>query len=113
MAFGINNYALSGRLTRDPELRKTPSGTSVCDIGICYNERVKNAAGEWEDKPHFFTAVAWAGIAEAVARDLKKGDQVTLAGSLIYDSWESPEGEKRSQVKLRVEDVVYESPREA
>lgn len=103
--FSINTYAISGNLTKDPELRATTSGTPVCNGSICYNSRRKSQSGDWEDVPNFFDFVAFGKAAEVLARK-QKGDKIVLNGELTQRSWESKEGERRSKVELLVREFV-------
>lgn len=103
--FSINTYVISGNLTKDPELRATTSGTSVCNGSICYNSRRKGQNGDWEDSPNFFDFVAFGKAAEVLARK-QKGDKIVLNGELTQRSWESKEGERRSKVELLVREFV-------
>lgn len=99
MAKSYNRVILMGNLTRDPELRYTPSGTAVTEIGLAVNDRRKNASGEWIEETTFVDVTLWARTAEVATEYLTKGSQVLIEGRLKLDSWES-EGQKRS--KLRV-----------
>lgn len=110
--FSINTYVISGNLTKDPELRATTSGTSVCNGSICYNSRRKGQSGDWEDAPNFFDFVAFGKAAEVLARK-KKGDRIVLNGELTQRSWESNEGERRSKVELLVREFVDASRQNA
>lgn len=103
--FSINTYAVSGNLTKDPELRATTSGTPVCNGSICYNSRRKGQSGDWEDVPNFFDFVAFGKAAEVLARK-QKGDKIVLNGELTQRSWETKEGERRSKVELLVREFV-------
>ena len=103
--FSINTYAISGNLTKDPELRATTSGTQVCNGSICHNSRRKGQSGDWEDVPNFFDFVAFGKAAEVLARK-QKGDKIVLNGELTQRNWESKEGERRSKVELLVKEFV-------
>lgn len=96
----INRVVLVGNLTRDPELRQTPNGKSVCTLGLAVNERYKNDAGEWVEKPNFFDIVVWGAQAENCERYLSKGRQVAVDGRLSFRSWEAQDGSKRSKVEV-------------
>lgn len=96
----INRVVLVGNLTRDPELRQTPNGKSVCTLGLAVNERYKNDAGEWVDKPNYFDIVVWGAQAENCERYLSKGRPVAIDGRLSYRSWEAQDGSKRSKVEV-------------
>jgi single-strand DNA-binding protein len=105
MAENINVVAVSGNLTRDPELQSLPSGTSVCKLGIAVNERRKQGE-EWVEMPNFFRVTVWAGQGEAVAKYLKKGSGVMIAGRLRWSSWEK-DGQKRESVEIVAEKVQF------
>jgi len=95
----FNRVILVGNLTRDPELRYTPTGTPVTEIGLAVNNRRKNANGEWIDETTFVDVTLWSRTAEVASEYLSKGASVLIEGRLKLDTWES-EGQKRS--KLRV-----------
>lgn len=97
--FELNHCALTGNLTRDPELRSTAGGKSVCQIRIAVNDRTKNAAGEWVDRPNFFDVTIWEGIGENVARQCSKGSKIIIEGKLRWSEWEA-EGGKRQKVDI-------------
>lgn len=102
----MNNVAIIGNLTRDPELRYTPSGAAVCDIGVAINEKEKRG-GEWVDVAHFVDVTAWAGQAEAVSTHLNQGDKVGVTGSLCYQAWEDKNGARRSKLKVTAKKVDF------
>jgi len=101
----INRVILTGNLTRSPELRATPSGSSVCDIGLAVNDRAK-VNGEWTDRVNFFTVVVFGKTAENCAMYLGKGSAIALDGRLRYESWEK-DGAKRSTVKVVADTVQF------
>lgn len=103
--FSINHVVISGNLTRDPELRSIPSGTSVCEIGVAVNESVKNSHGGFDERPNFFDVTIWGGLGEWVARNVSKGDGIAVAGRLRWESWEK-EGQKRSKVKIIADSIM-------
>ena len=105
----INVVTISGRLTRDPELRYTPSGAAVCNLGLAHNERFKQQDGTYREQVHFVDCNAWNGFGELCARKLRKGSFVTLSGKLQYREWEAQDGSKRSKLELRVTDAVGEA----
>lgn len=100
MSASFNRVVLVGNLTRDPELRTTPSGTAVTDIGLAINDRRKNSSGEWVDDTVFVDVTLWARTAEVASEYLQKGSSILIEGRLKFDTWESNDGQKRS--KLRV-----------
>jgi single-strand DNA-binding protein len=101
----INRVVLTGNLTRDPELRATGGGTSVCDLGIAVNSREK-VGGDWQDRADFFNVTVWGNQAENAAKYLTKGSPVAIDGRLRFESWEA-DGQKRSAVKIVAQAVQY------
>jgi single-strand DNA-binding protein len=96
----INTVALSGNLTRDPELRHTPSGFAIAKLGIAVNKSKKNPDGDgYIEEGHFFDVDVLGNFGELCARKLRKGDRISVQGELEYQSWES-EGGKRSKVSV-------------
>ena len=98
-----NRVILLGNLTRDPELRYIPSGTAVAEVGLAVNDRYKNAEGQWVDQPTFVDVTLWARTAEVASEYLSKGSPVLIEGRLKLDSWETPEGQKRSKLRVVAE----------
>lgn len=108
----INRVAITGNLTRDPELRATPSGTQVLALGVAVNDRAKNQqTGEWEDRPNFVDCVVFGARAEALSRILSKGSKVAVEGKLRYSSWETKEGARRSKLEVVVDELDFLSQR--
>ncbi len=103
----MNIVAIKGNLTREPELRHTPSGLAVCDCGIALNERFKNAACEIREKVHFFEFTVWGKQAESLAEYMGKGSPVIVEGSLQLDQLETEQKEKRSKVTIRANRVEF------
>ena len=93
-----NRVVLMGNLTRDVELRYTPSGTAVTDLSLAVNERVKRN-DQWTDEVHFFDVTLWGRTAEIAGEYLSKGSPVLIEGRLKHDRWEQ-DGQKRSKVKI-------------
>jgi len=106
-----NRVILLGNLTRDPELRYTPSGTPVCDIGVAVNDRRKNASGEWVDETTFVDVTLWSRTAEVAGEYLSKGSPIFVEGRLKLDSWENSEGQKRSKLRVVCERMQMVGPR--
>jgi single-strand DNA-binding protein len=107
-ATNINRVVLTGNLTRDPELRSTSSGLSVCSLRIASNTRRKNqATGDWEDKPNFFDVTVWGAQGENCARFLSKGRPVGVQGRLEWREWENQEGQKRQAVDIIADSVQF------
>lgn len=103
----LNKVLLLGRLTRDPELRYTPSGTAVADFGLAVSRAYKTAEGEKKESVTFVDITVWAKKAEICAEYLSKGRQVIVEGRLELDSWETQDGQKRSKLKVVAEDVQF------
>lgn len=96
---------ITGTMTRDPELKFTPSGMAVAQIGIAVNERVKGDDGKWGDgDASFFNVSIWGQMAENVAESLAKGHRVVVVGSMKMDYWEK-DGEKKSGLKITADSI--------
>jgi single-strand DNA-binding protein len=107
----INRVAISGNLTRDPELRSTASGLPVLGFGVAVNDRRKNQqTGEWEDYPNFVDCTMFGTRAEAVSRFLSKGSKVAIEGKLRWSQWER-DGQKRSKIEVIVDELEFMSIR--
>lgn len=102
-----NKVILVGNLTRDPEMRYTPSGTAVADIGLAVNEQYKNKAGETVDETVFVDVVVWGRQAETASEYLSKGSSILVEGKLQLDSWENDKGEKRSKMRVRADRIQF------
>ncbi len=98
----FNKVILVGNLTRDPEVRNTPSGTAVTDIGLAVNNRwFDKQANSWREDPVFIDVTLWARQAEVAGEYLSKGSQILIEGRLQLDQWEDREtGQKRSKLKV-------------
>jgi single-strand DNA-binding protein len=103
----INKVLLSGRLTRDPELRYTPGGVPVITFSIALNRRYKDQSGEWKEEVSFVNVVAWQRQAEVASEYLKKGSAVFVEGRLQSRSWETSDGNKRSVLEVRAERLQF------
>jgi single-strand DNA-binding protein len=103
----INRVVLVGRLTRDPELRELPSGRSVCDLRLACNGLRRNPEGEYHERPHYFDVAAFSGLAESVARYMRKGSLVAIDGRLEWREWETAEQAKRQAVKVVAENIQF------
>jgi len=113
VAGSVNVVVLVGNLTRDPELRAMPSGTSVCRLGLAVNERTKDpATGEWGERPNYFDIDVFGAQGENCAKYLAKGRQVAVEGRLRWRSWETQEGQKRSAVSVVANSVQFIGPRD-
>jgi len=106
MARSVNQVILMGNLTRDPELRQTPTGQSVVSFSLALNRAYKDQAGEWQEATDFVDVVAWGPLAERVAQYLNKGRRCLVQGRLQSRSWEQ-EGQKRSKLEVLANDVTF------
>lgn len=104
----LNKVFLIGNLTRDPELRVTPKGTSIAAFGLAINRQSKNADGSHADEVTFVDIEAWGKQAELVAKYLAKGSPCMVEGRLRLDSWEDKNTQqKRSRLKVVLENVQF------
>ena len=103
----INRVVLVGNLTKDPELRHTPSGTAVCNLRLAVNTRRKDETGQWVDKPNYFDITVWGNQGERCAQYLSKGRPVGVDGRLEWREWETPEGNKRQAVEVVADSVQF------
>ncbi|HET9078855.1 MAG TPA: single-stranded DNA-binding protein, partial [Acidimicrobiales bacterium] len=102
-----NHVSIVGNLTRDPELRFTPSGQATATFGVAVNRRWQNRqTNEWEEATSFFDVVCWAQLAENAAQSLTKGTRVLVSGRLDQRSWETPDHERRSKIEITADEVA-------
>lgn len=106
MSKSINQVILMGNLTRDPELRTTPGGQSVCSFGMAINRSWQGSDGSQQDAVDYFDIVAWGKLGELVNQYLKKGRRCLIQGRLSYRSWEQ-DGQKRNKVEVVANDVTF------
>jgi len=107
MARSFNQVVLMGNLTRDPELRTTPNGTTVCSFSLALNRRYRSGGdGEWQEATDYIDIVAWGPLGERVAQYLSKGRPALVNGRLQSRSWEQ-DGAKRSKVEVVAQDVTF------
>lgn len=103
----LNKTFLIGNLTRDPELRYTPAGVAVANLGLAVNRRFRDKTGELKEDVCFLTVTVWDKQAEACCQYLKKGSPIFVEGVLQSRSWETPDGQKRSTIDVRAERVQF------
>ena len=103
----INRVVLVGNLTKDPELRHTPSGTAVCSLRVAVNSRRRDESGQWVDKPNYFDVSIFGNQAESSAQYLSKGRPVGIDGRLDWREWEAQDGSKRQAVQIIAESVQF------
>jgi single-strand DNA-binding protein len=106
-ASNINVVVITGNLTRDPELRSTPGGTSVCKLRVAVNSRRKDQSGNWVDKPNYFDVTVWGAQGENCANYLSKGRPVAVEGRLDWREWEDKDGGKRQGVEIIANSVQF------
>ncbi len=104
----LNKVMLIGNLTRDPELRYTPKGTAVADIGMAINRVWNNDSGQKQEETTFVDVTLWGRQAELAEKYLGKGRGVYIEGRLQLDSWDDKEtGKKRSKLKVVGENLQF------
>ena len=106
MARSLNQVTLMGNLTRDPELRQTPTGQNVTSFSLALNRSYKDQSGEWKEVTDYIDIVCWGPLAERVAQYLSKGRRCLVQGRLQSRSWEQ-DGNKRSKVEVLANDVTF------
>jgi single-strand DNA-binding protein len=100
-----NSVTVVGNLTREPELRYTPSGAAVVKFGLAVNRSYTNRNGEKVEETAFFDVTAWRELGENIAESLSVGSRVIVTGRLQQDSWQNDAGEKRSKVFILADEV--------
>jgi single-strand DNA-binding protein len=104
----INRVVFTGNLTKDPELKSTGGGTSVCTLRLAVNSSRKDASGNWVDKPNYFDVVVFGGQADNCAEYLSKGRPVAISGRLDWREWEAKDGSgKRQAVQIIADSVQF------
>ena len=104
----INSVIITGNLTRDPEIRSTPSGQSVCSLRVACNGRRRNPqTQDWEDAPNYFDVTVWGAQGENCHRYLSKGRPIAVDGRLQWREWSDKEGNKRQSVDIIADSVQF------
>ena len=107
MARNVNTITVSGNVTRDPELRFTPSGQGIASFSVAVNRSWQNRqTQEWEEQTSFFDVKAWAQLGQNVTDTLSKGSRVVVTGRLEQRSWETEQGDKRYAFEIVADDVA-------
>jgi single-strand DNA-binding protein len=109
--FSLNRVTLIGNLTRDPELRYTPSGQGVAGYAIATNRRWTSQNGETQDATEYHEIVAWGKLGEISQQLLSKGKKAYIEGRLQTRSWDAPDGSKRQRTEIIAENIIALSPR--
>lgn len=109
----VNKVILIGNVTRDPEVKSTQTGQSVCTFGLATNRVWKDQNGQRQSLPEFHNLVAWGGLAEFCGQSVKKGKPLYIEGYLKTRSWENPETKSKSyRTEIVIDNMVLLSPRE-
>ena len=106
MARSFNQVTLMGNLTRDPELRSTANGQSVCNFSLALNRSYKDATGNWQEATDYIDVIAWGPLGERVQQYVTKGRPVLVSGRLQNRTWEQ-DGQKRNKVEVVAQDVTF------
>jgi single-strand DNA-binding protein len=97
----LNQVNLIGNITRDIEVRYTPSGTPICDVGLAINRSWKDDRGHKQEETTFVDVTLWARVAEIASQYCKKGDPLFVSGRLHSDAWDDKQtGQKRTKLKV-------------
>lgn len=108
MARGFSKAIITGNITRDPELRTTPSGASVCSFSVAVNRSFRDSSGNQQESVSFIDCSAWGKAGEIINQFAKKGTGILVSGRLDQRSWEDKNsGQKRSRVEIVVEDFNF------
>ena len=109
----INKVVITGNLTRDPELRETPSGFQVLSFGVAVNDRRRNPqTQQWEDYANFVDCTMFGNRAASVSRFLSKGSKVAIEGKLRWSQWQAQDGSKRSKLEVVVDEIEFMTSRD-
>ncbi len=104
---GFSKAIITGNLTRDPELRSTPSGASVCSFAVAVNRTYRSADGENKEEVSYIDCTAWGKTGEMISQYAKKGSSILVSGRLSQRSFEDKNGVKRSRTEIVVEDFNF------
>lgn len=107
----LNKVQLIGNLTRDPELRYTPSGAAVCTIGLATNRYWTTESGEKKEETEFHRVVAWNKLAELCSQLLTKGRKIYVEGRLRTTTWQAQDGTQRNTTEIVIEDMILLDPK--
>ena len=103
----LNKVMLAGRLTRDVQLKRTPSGAAVTDVGLAVNRSFTDTSGQKREETCFVDVVLWRKQAELCHKYLRKGSPVFIEGRLAFESWEDKEGQRRSKLKVVADNFQF------
>lgn len=103
----INRVVLIGRLTRDPELRQLPSGSSVCALRLACNSSRRDSDGEYQERANYFDVSVFGPRGESVERYMRKGGRIAIDGHLEWREWETADQERRQAVEVVADAVLF------
>lgn len=103
----LNKVFIVGNLVRDPDLRYTPSGTPVSEFRLAVSDTYTTSNGERRDRTCFIDVVSWRKLAESCGEYLSKGSPVFVEGRLEQDTWQTPDGQKRSRIRVVAYSVQF------
>jgi single-strand DNA-binding protein len=112
-AKSLNKVMLIGNLTRNPEIKVTPSGAQVCTFGLATNSRYKRPDGSYEELTNFHSIVAWSKLAEICAKKLRKGMKVYVEGELRTRQWEDDSNQRKQRTEVRITEMIMIRERSA
>ena len=104
--YSLNKVQLIGNLTRDPEVKTTPQGTSVASFSVATSFSFTDAQGQKVDRPEYHNLVAWRKLAEIIGQYLKKGSKVYVEGRLQTRDWTAQDGSKKYRTEIQVENLI-------
>ena len=108
--YDLNRVTIVGRLTRDPELRALPTGSSVCNLRIASNSSHREPSGERTDRPNFFDVSVYGPPGETVSSFMRRGRRVAIDGRLSWREWETAQDERRQAVSIVADSVQFLDP---
>ena len=104
---GFSKAIIAGNLTRDPDLRTTPSGATVCGFGVAVNRNYRDASGNQKEEVSFFNCSAWGKVGETINQYAKKGTGIIVSGRLSEREWTDRDGNKRNSLEVNVDDFSF------
>ncbi len=102
----LNSVILMGNITREPELRYTPSGQAVCTLGLAVNDKFTTKGGETKEETLFVDVNVWTKVAENCVKYLEKGSPILVSGKLVFQTWEK-DGQKQSKISVTAFNVQF------
>lgn len=111
--YSLNKAMIIGNLTRDPEMRNTPSGQSVTSFSVATNFVWNDQSGQQQSKTEFHNVIAWRKLGEICGQYLNKGSKVYIEGRLQTSEWNAPDGSKRQRTEIIAENMIILSPKNA